>query len=133
TGNKVGGLGWSSVLDALPAVLVLPGVYLLSRKRRGLQRVGRVVVVVSRRRWLVGSTLCAIAAVALGRALPFGVDLYSPYRDLGLVPHQDLIDYVDRLGGVTGWAFPGARDTGERWVGPVQGVRDTPPYPRRPM
>ena len=129
TGNKVGGLGWSSVLDALPAVLVLPGVYLLSRKRRGLQRVGRVVVVVSRRRWLVGSTLCAIAAVALVRAWPFGVDLYPPYRDLGLVPHQDLIDYVDRLGGVTVWSFPEARDAGERWMGPIKVSWYTPPYP----
>jgi len=129
TGNKVGGLGWSSVLDALPAVLVLPGVYLLSRNRRGLQRVGRVVVVVSRRRWLVGSTLCAIAAVALVRAWPYGVDLYPPYRDLGLVPHQDLIDYVDRLGGVTVWSFPEARDAGERWMGPIKVSWYTPPYP----
>ena len=49
TGHRIGGFGWSSVLDALPALLVVPGVYLLLRKRRGLRRVGRVVVVVTQR------------------------------------------------------------------------------------
>jgi hypothetical protein len=129
TGNKIGGLGWSSVLDVLPAVLLVPGAYFLSRKRRGLRRVGRVVVVVSRRRWLVGSVLCAVAAVALMRAWPFAVDPYPPYRDLGLVPHQDLIDYVDRFGGATVWSFPEARDAGERWMGPIKVSWYTPPYP----
>jgi hypothetical protein len=129
TGNQIGGLGWSSVLDVLPAVLLVPGAYFLSRKRRGLRRVGRVVVVVSRRRWLVGSALCAVAAVALMRAWPFAADPYPPYRDLGLVPHQDLIDYVDRLGGATVWSFPEARDAGERWMGPIKVSWYTPPYP----
>jgi len=128
-GNKIAGLGWSSVLDLLPGALLVPGVYLLVRKRRGLQRVGRVVVVVSRRRWLAGSVLCAIAVLALARAWPFAVDPYPPYRDLGLAPHQDLIDYVDRLGGVSVWSFPEARDAGERWLGPIKVSWYTPPYP----
>jgi hypothetical protein len=129
TGNRTGGPDWSSVLDALPAVLVVPGIVLLARKRRGLRRVGRAVVVVSERRWLAGSVLCAIALVALARAWPFAADPYPPYRDLGLVPHQDLIDYVDRLGGATVWSFPEARDAGERWIGPVKVSWRTPPYP----
>ncbi len=129
TGNKIGGLGWSSVLDAVPGLLLVPGIYLLTRKRRGLRRVGRVVVVVSQRRWLAGSALCAVAVVALVRAWPFAVDPYPPYGDFGLVPHQDLIDYVDRLGGATVWSFPEARDAGERWMGPVKVSWYTPPYP----
>jgi len=129
TGNKIGGFGWSSVLDALPGVLLVPGVYLLTRKRRGLRRVGRVVVVVRQRRWLAGSALCGVAVLALVRGWPFAVDPYPPYRDLGLAPHQDLIDYVDRLGGVTVWSFPEARDAGERWMGPVKVSWYTPPYP----
>jgi len=128
-GNTIGGFGWSSVLDALPLVLLVPGIYLLTRTRRGLRRVGRVVVVVNQRRWLAGSVLCGVAVLALVRGWPFAVDPYPPYRDLGLAPHQALIDYVDRLGGATVWSFPEARDAGERWMGPVKVSWYTPPYP----
>src|SRR5262249_14039843 len=91
TGNKIGGLGWSSVLDALPAVLLVPGVLVLSRKRRGLRRVGRVVVVVSRRRWLVGSTPCALAAGALVRARPLAPAPYPPRPPLRPRPPPHLL------------------------------------------
>ena len=128
-GNLIGGFGWSSVLDALPGTLLVPGVYLLTLKRRRLKKLGRVVVVVKQRRWLVGSVLCAVAVIALVRGWPFAVDPYPPYRDLGLGPHQDLIDYVDRLGGATVWSLPEARDAGEQWVGPVKVSWFTPPYP----
>lgn len=128
-GRKIGGFGWSSVLDALPALLVVPGVYLLMRTRRGLRRVGRVVVVVTRRRWVAGVALCGVAVLALVRGWPFAEDLYPPYRDLGLAPHQDVIDYVDQRGGLSVWSFPEARDAGERWVGPVKVSWQTPPYP----
>ena len=37
TGNRIGGFGWSSVLDALPCVLLVPGLYLLTLKRRRLR------------------------------------------------------------------------------------------------
>ena len=129
TGNRIGGFGWSSVLDALPGILLVPGVYLVTLKRRTLKKLGRVVVVVKQRRWLVGSVLCAVAVIALVRGWPFAVDPYPPYRDLGLGPHQDLIDYVDRLGGATVWSFPEARDAGEQWMGPVKVSWYTPPYP----
>ena len=129
TGHRIAGFGWSSVLDALPTLLVVPGVWLLMRKRRGLRRVGRVVVVVTQRRWVAGAILCGIAVLAVVRGWPFTEDPYPPYRDLGLAPHQDLIDYVDRLGGVTVWSFPEARDAGEQWMGPVKVSWYTPPYP----
>jgi hypothetical protein len=129
-GNRIGRFGWSSVLDALPVMLVVPGVYLFTLKRRELRRLGRVVVVVvKRRRWLAGAVLCGIAVLALVRGWPFAEDPYPPYRDLGLTPHQDLIDYVDRQGGVTVWSFPEAGVAGERWMGPVKVSWYTPPYP----
>ena len=128
-GNKFAGFGWSSVLDALPAVLVVPGVYMLVRTRRGLRRVGRAVVVVTRRRWVAGAALCGVAVLAVVRGWPFAEGAYSPYRDLGLAPHQDVIDYVDHRGGLTVWSFPEARDAGERWVGPVKVSWQTPPHP----
>lgn len=129
TGNRIGGFGWSSVLDALPILLVVPGVYLLARTRRGLRRVGRAVVVVTQRRWVAGAVLCGIAVLAVVRGWPFLEELYPPYRDLGLAPHQDLIDYVDRLGGLSVWSFPEARDAGQQWMGPVKVSWYTPPYP----
>jgi hypothetical protein len=124
-----GGYGWASVLDALPGVLIVPGVHILARKRRSLRRVGRVVVVVTRRRWLTGGLLCGVGVLALARGWPFTLDPYPPYSDLGLTPHQELIDYVDRAGGVTVWSFPEARDEGEQWIGPVRVAWRTAPYP----
>ena len=98
-------------------------------KRRAAQRVGHAVVVVRRRRWLAGGFLCAVGALALARAWPFTGDPYPPYSGLGLAPHQALIDYVDRLGGVTVWSLPEARDSGEQWFGPVHVAWQTDPYP----
>jgi hypothetical protein len=130
TGSPVAGrYGWASALDALPGLLLLPGVVLLARRRRSLRPMGRVVVVVTRRRWLAGAFLCGVGVVALVRAWPFTLDPYPPYRDLGLTPHQDLIDYVERAGGVTVWSFPEARDEGQRWIGPVRVAWRTPPHP----
>ena len=130
TGNPaLGRYGWASALEALPVVLVVPGVVLLARRRRTLRPIGRVVVVVNRRRWLAGALLCGVGAIALVRGWPFTLEPYSPYRDLGLAPHQDLIDYVDRAGGVTVWSFPEARDEGRRQIGPVRVAWRTPPYP----
>jgi len=130
TGSPVaGGYGWASVLDALPGVLVIPGVHVLARKRRSLRRVGRVAVVVQRRRWLAGGLLCGVGVLGLARAWPFTTDPYPPYRDLGLAPHQELIDYVNRAGGVSVWSFPEARDEGEQWIGPIRVAWRTAPYP----
>jgi hypothetical protein len=130
TGNPVTGrYGWASVLDALPAFLLVPGVILLARRRPSLRPVGRVVVVVRQRRWLAGALLCGVGVAALVRGWPFTLDPYPPYRDLGLSPHQDLIDYVDRAGGATVWSFPEARDEGQRQIGPVRVAWRTPPYP----
>ena len=79
TGNPVAGrYGWVSALDVLPGFLVVPGIYLLARKRRSLRRVGRVAVVVTRRRWLVGGLLCGVGVLALARGWPFTVEPYSP-------------------------------------------------------
>ncbi|MBI2016115.1 MAG: hypothetical protein HYS77_11350, partial [Candidatus Rokubacteria bacterium] len=127
--RRGGGYTWPALVDALPGLLIVPGALLLATKRRHLARVGRAVVVVRRRRWLAGGLLVALGAVALARAWPFTADPYPPYADLGLGPHQDLIDHVDRLGGATIWSLPEARDEGEQWVGPVRVAWRTPPYP----
>lgn len=119
---------WAAVLDALPALLVVPGLWLVVRRRRRLVRVGRTMRVIQRRRWLTGGLLCVVGLVALARAWPLGRDPLHPYADRGLGPHQALIDHVERLGGATVWSFPEARDAGERWLGPIRVAWRTDPY-----
>lgn len=130
TGNaRVARYTWQSLLDTVPLLLLIPGLRLLAAKRSVAQRVGRAFVIVRRRRWLAGGLLCVVGVVAALRAWPFASAPYPPYDDLGLAPHQRLIDDVNRLGGATVWSFPEARDTGERWVGPIRVEWRTDPYP----
>src|SRR3989441_6276006 len=130
TGTAAAGrFAWRAVLDLVPGLLLVPGALLLATKRRSAQRVGRAVVVVRRRRWLAGGVLCAVGALALARAWPFSEDPGPPYSDLGLVPHQALIDYVDKFAGVTVWSLPETQDSSEQWFGPLRVSRRTDPYP----
>jgi hypothetical protein len=117
-----------SLLDALPGLLVVPGVALLSRKWRVRRRLGRRVVVFRRRRWLAGAALAAIGILALVRSWPFTVDRFPPWEDFGIVPYQELIDHVERLGGTTVWSFPEARDGGEQSRGPFTVAWGTEPH-----
>jgi hypothetical protein len=125
-GNRQGG---RSVLDALPALLMVPGVVLLARKRARRQRVGRAVVVVRQRSWLAGGVLIVVAAVTVARGWPFTADRYPPWEDFGVAPHQALIDHVEGLGGLAVWSFPEAPDAGEEAVGPLRVRWHTEPYP----
>jgi hypothetical protein len=120
---------WQSVVDALPAVLVVPGLALLFRKRSRRRRLGRAFVVIRQRSWCLGSVLIALGALALARAWPLTVDRFPPWRDYGMEPYQALIDRVERLGGATVWSFPEAPDSGERRIGPVRVTWSTDPYP----
>ncbi len=117
-----------SALDAMPALLVVPGLLLLLRKRTRRRRIGQAVVILRRRAWFGGTVLLALGLVAAVRAWPFTVDDYPPWSDFGLEPHQHLIDYVERLGGATVWSFPEARDAGEERIGPVRVNWQTEPY-----
>src|SRR6185503_14608976 len=61
-GNAPGaGYTAQSVLDALPVLLVIPGLLVLARRRAVRRKIGRgAVVVVRRRAWGLGLTLCAV-------------------------------------------------------------------------
>jgi hypothetical protein len=120
--------GWQSAVDALPVVLLVPGLALILRKWPLRHRIGRTVVVIRRRAWLAGTLLIAVALLALGRGWPFSIDHYPPWRDYGVKPYQVLIDHVERLGGAAVWSFPEAPDLGERTVGPLQVTWRTDPY-----
>ncbi len=119
-----------SVVEALPGLLVLPGLWLILVRQRRHLRLAGFSVVERRRRWLSGGTLCLLGALALVRAFPFAEDPWSPYRpDPDLVAHQALIDHVESRGGVSMWSFPEARDSSEvSFLGLRVRVR-TDPYP----
>jgi hypothetical protein len=125
--GAAGGYSLQSLLDALPVLLLVPGVRLLARRRR--RRLGRAVLVAAERRWAPGLVLCAIAVAAAVRGWPFTHGAYSAYDDPGIAPHQALIDHVEQRGGATVWSFPEARDVGAQSVGPVRVTWSTEPYP----
>jgi len=127
--TSAGVVGLQSVLDALPGLLILPGVVLLARPRTRRRPLGRAVVIVRRRAWLPGLILVALGVTALARAWPFTQPLYPSWTDPGSAPFQDLIDYVERRGGVSVWSLLEAADAGERAVGPVRVSWATEPYP----
>jgi hypothetical protein len=129
TGNPGGRVyTWQSVADAVPALLLAPGLALLLRKRQERRRLARTVVVIRRRRWVTGGLLAGVGLAAVVRGWPFTVDRYPPWADFGLEPYQVLIDHVERQGGVAMWSFPEAPDEGEQHVGPVKVSWRTDPY-----
>src|SRR5437867_1676337 len=121
--------GLQTALDLLPAVLVVPGVLLLARPRARRQQLGTAVVVVRRRAWVPGVILCALGVTAVVRAWPLTQPVHPAWADAGSAPYQDLIDYVDRAGGVSVWSLPEAQDFGEQAVGPVRVSWATESYP----
>jgi hypothetical protein len=121
--------GWQSVVDALPALLVVPGFVLLAVGRVRRVRIGRAIVIERRRPWLAAGIMILVGAATVVRAWPFTVDRYPPWQDFGVAPHQALIDHVERLGGATVWSFPEAADEGRRSVAGVRVAWRTDPYP----
>jgi len=119
-----------SLVEALPGLLVVPGLWLIAVRRRRVRRLGKFTVVEHQRRWLAGGILCVLGVLALARAFPFTEDPWDPYRpDPELAAYQALIDQVESLGGVTVWSFPEAGDASEHgFVGLTVRVR-TDPYP----
>jgi hypothetical protein len=119
-----------SALDALPVLLLIPGLVLLLRRRPVRRRLGRgAVVVVRQRAWLRGGALGLIGLLALVRGWPFLTDRFPTWQPAGVAPYQALIDRVDQLGGASVWSFPEARDIGEQRYGPIRVGWLTDPYP----
>jgi hypothetical protein len=118
-----------SLLDLLPALLIIPGLVLLARPGLRRTRLGSSIIVVRRRRWILGGIVLGIGVLGLVRGWPFTDDRYPPWMSYGLDPHQALIDDVAARGGATIWSFPEAPDAGERQIGPMRVRWNTAPYP----
>lgn len=76
---------------------------------------------------IAGAVLVVISGLAVIDYNPFRSSFYSPYRgDQGIGPFQDVIDFVDRAGGLSFWNYP-EQKSGIRKYGPI--FVHTPPYP----
>ena len=129
-GNPAAGVyGWQSLFDALPVLLVIPGVVLAAQARPS----GSGWAVAPS--WSCGAargcsapSLRAVGIVAAIRGWPFVSDRHPTWQAAGLTPYRELIDGVEQAGGAAVWSFPEAVDRGEQRVGPVRVGWLTEPY-----
>jgi len=105
------------VKQALPGTLLFLGslflgLYLLTEK--GFVRISAMFIVV-------------FSLLAILNTTPLRSSPYTQYMgNQGIAPYQQLIDYVNKQGGLTFWNYPETR-SGVRPYGPI--YLSTPPYP----
>jgi len=76
---------------------------------------------------LAGIAVIILSFLAIMNYHPFKSSLFDPYHgDQGILPYQELIDYVNERGGMTFWNHPETR-SGIRKLNPIN--LHTPPYP----
>ncbi|OGB91560.1 MAG: hypothetical protein A2Z31_08125 [candidate division NC10 bacterium RBG_16_65_8] len=130
--GNAGAAPWSlwSLWLASPALLAIPGIWLLRTRHRRVIRLRHFRVTEERRR-IVPGVLCLLAGILLlANNYPFRTPPVSAYDSrAGLAPHQDVIDFVAARRGLAVWSLPEARDY---QVVSVKGLRvtvRTDPYP----
>jgi hypothetical protein len=123
--------GWNTVVLLWPILLVPPAVWLINRRVERRLGTGWAFMVVRERRTAPGVALLALAVLLLINNYPFGTPLYDTYSDEnGLRPHQGLIDYVQKRGGISIWSLPEAKDFSRHEYGRLGVVTvKTDPYP----
>ena len=122
--------GGASLWLLSPAILVVPGVWLLQTRRRRVDRLQYFQVAVDRRLTGYGILCLALAALFLANNFPFRTPPVSPYDPYaGLRPHQGVIDFVNSRGGASVWSLPEARDYQVVTVAGMQATITTEPYP----
>lgn len=122
--------GWQSpFLLLLPLLLLSLGAWLFTQRRVRVVHVERFRVV-QRRRPVVPALACSIVGVALFlNNYPFQVQALDPYdATRGIRPYQSVIDHVERLGGITVWSLPEARDHQVVQVAGLKATIRTEPY-----
>ena len=76
----------------------------------------------------IGLLITVLSILALIDYNPFRSSVFSPYHgDAGVMPFQEVIDYVNERGGLSFWNYPEQR-SGVRKHGPIH--VNTPPYPQ---
>jgi len=105
------------VKASLPLMLLFLGPFILGLlllKWKGFSRISGVMI-------------CGISLLLIINTDPFRSSPFDQYHgDQGIAPYQEVIDFVDKRGGLTFWNYPETR-SGKRNLGPI--IVDTPPYP----
>jgi hypothetical protein len=105
------------VKASLPLMLLFLGPFILGLlllKWKGFSRISGVMI-------------CGISLLLIINTNPFRSSPFDQYHgDQGIAPYQEVIDYVDKRGGLTFWNYPETR-SGVRKMGPI--FVNTPPYP----
>jgi len=122
--------GLAAVANMLPALLLLPALWLWRHRSYRSVRVGVVVHRVERRHRIPATGLAVAAMLLSANAWPFATPVFSQYdADLGDRPYQAVIDVVSAHGGVAVWSMPEARDVSVHAFGPLGTVTvKTDPY-----
>ena len=86
--------GKQSILQLWPVLPLIIGLFLLFKKPKAK---------------IISYLLIFLSALFLINNFPFGIPLYDQYHgDQGITPYQQLIDYVNKKGGLTFWSAPEA-------------------------
>jgi hypothetical protein len=121
--------GLASLWLLSPAVLALPGVWLLRIRRPEKVRLRHFRVTVERRFTGYGVLCLGIGAVLLANNFPFRTPAVSPYDSAaGLRPYQAVIDFTASRGGFTAWSLPESSDYQVVSVWKLRATIRTEPY-----
>lgn len=114
------------LINLWPLVLLIAGVWMGRYRKARVIQFSRFKVASTQRPFLIPGVLLAISGVLLViNNFPYCPRLYDQYHgDRGILPYQNLIDYVNEKGGMTFWAHPEAR--GRFKIGDIE--LDTQPY-----
>lgn len=122
--------GVASLALLSPALLVIPGVWLLRLRRRRVARLQRFRVTVERRYRGYGILCLVIGGLLLANNFPFRTVPVSAYDlEEGQRPYQAVIDFVLARGGLIAWSLPEARDYQVIRVAGLRATVVTEPYP----
>ena len=121
---------WSLVLLA-PALLVLPGLWMLRHPARRTVHLRFFAIREKRRRRWPAIACFAAAGLLLWNNYPFRQTVASVYDPTaGVAPHQQLIDYANTTGAIAVWKLPEATDYHEiKVAGRLPVTVETRPYP----
>lgn len=97
-----------SLLSTWPILLILSGLWLVFKKRIEHIKLMQLYIKREKRPYLIiGSATLLIGAIFTANNFPFCSPLYDQYHgDMGSLPYQNLIDYVEKRGGMVFWAHP---------------------------
>lgn len=114
------------LINLWPLLLLIVGVWMARYRKAKVIQFSRFKLTFTQRPFLIPGVLLGIGGILLViNNFPYCPRLYDEYHgDRGILPYQNLIDYVNKKGGMTFWAHPEAR--GRFKVGDIE--LDTQPY-----